>query len=80
MPSASDSRQPYKLSNLALVTLSLTLIAGTLSVTLINHLIEVMNARSGLFGYAANLFKHFRMIIVNPLGQVTAVVQNYIGT
>src|SRR5690625_2970704 len=29
MPSASDSRQPYRLSNLLLVTESLTLIAGT---------------------------------------------------
>src|SRR5258708_2364248 len=31
MPSASDSRQPYRLSNLDLVTESLTLIAGTKS-------------------------------------------------
>ena len=28
MPSTSDSRQPYRLSNFDLVTLSLTLIAG----------------------------------------------------
>src|ERR1700722_7578535 len=32
MPSTSDSRQPYRLSNLLLVTESLTLIAGTSSV------------------------------------------------
>src|SRR5699024_9912699 len=32
MPSTSDSRQPYKLSNLDLVTESLTLIAGNASV------------------------------------------------
>src|SRR6516165_200622 len=31
MPSASDSRQPYRLSNLLLVTESFTLIAGTSS-------------------------------------------------
>src|SRR5438309_4228381 len=31
MPSASDSRQPYRLSNLDFVTESLTLIAGTSS-------------------------------------------------
>src|SRR6266568_4249941 len=36
MPSTSDSRQPYKLSNLDLVTESLTLIAGTLSVPSLN--------------------------------------------
>jgi len=31
IPSASDSRQPYRLSNLLLVTESFTLIAGTSS-------------------------------------------------
>jgi hypothetical protein len=31
MPSTSDSRQPYRLSNFDLVTLSFTLIAGVSS-------------------------------------------------
>src|SRR5260221_10170922 len=38
MPSTSDSRQPYRLSNLLLVTESFTLIAGTSSVPFSNIL------------------------------------------
>ena len=58
MPSASDSRQPYRLSNLDLVTESLTLMAGTSSLPCFLHLVEAVNAGGRLFGDAAPFFGH----------------------
>ncbi len=54
MPSTSDSRQPYRLSNLDLVTESLTLIAGILSSPSGVHLVEPVDAGGRLLGDAAD--------------------------
>ena len=52
MPSMSEWRQPYLLSNLVLVTESLTLIAGNSSVPFALHLVEPVDAGRGLLGDA----------------------------
>ena len=60
MPSTSDSRQPYRLSNLDLVTESLTLIAGNSSSPFFAHLVEAVHAGGGLFGHALDLAEPLR--------------------
>ena len=52
MPSISECRQPYLLSNLLLVTESLTLIAGNSSEPAACHLVEAVHAGGGLLGDA----------------------------
>jgi hypothetical protein len=54
MPSTSDSRQPYRLSNLLFVTESLTLIAGKPEPAFAVHLVEPLDAGRRLLGDAAN--------------------------
>jgi hypothetical protein len=54
MPSTSDSRQPYRLSNFDLVTESLTLIAGELAeLAFAPHLVQALHAGGRLLGDAA---------------------------
>ncbi len=55
MPSTSDSRQPYRLSNLDLVTESLTLMAGKPSSPSLRHLVQALHAGGGLLGDAADV-------------------------
>ena len=52
MPSISEWRQPYLLSNFDLVTESLTLIAGKSSVPVLGDLVEPVHAGGGLLGDA----------------------------
>ena len=54
MLSTRLSRQPYTLSNLLLVTLSFTLMAGNLQLAFFGHFIQAMHARGGFLGQAAN--------------------------
>ena len=55
MPSISEWRQPYLLSNLVLVTESLTLIAGNSSSPALGELVEAVHAGGGLLGDAVDL-------------------------
>ena len=52
MPSMSECRQPYLLSNFDFVTESLTLIAGNSSVAALVHLVQPVHAGRGLLGDA----------------------------
>jgi len=52
MPSTSDSRQPYRLSNLLLVTESLTLMARKRQLAFLGHLVQPLHAGGRLFGDA----------------------------
>ena len=55
MPSTRLSRQPYRLSNFDLVTLSLTLIAGNRRRPCVGHLVQAMQAGGGLLGHAPDV-------------------------
>ena len=55
MASTSDSRQPYRLSNLLLVTESLTLMARNSSVPFGAHLLQAVHAGGRLLGDADDL-------------------------
>ena len=52
MPSISECRQPYLLSNLLLVTESLTLMAGNEQRAVAGHLVEPVHTGRGLLGDA----------------------------
>ena len=55
MPSISEWRQPYLLSNFDLVTESLTLMAGKSSEPSLHHVVEPEHAGGGLLGDALDL-------------------------
>ena len=55
MPSTSDSRQPYRLSNFDLVTESLTLIAGKPSRPSLCICVQALHARRRFLGDAADV-------------------------
>ena len=50
-----------------------------LQLTVGNHFVETVNAGGGFLGDAVNAFQHFRILLVQHTGEVTAVVENHIG-
>jgi hypothetical protein len=96
MPSTNDSRQPYRLSNLDLVTESLTLMAGTRDAApVLDDVVPVLRIFSedllqqvldDLFFVAAGgavnpLIAIFQLIaLVNQQGDIATVIDHHLGT
>ena len=79
MPSASDSRAAVEVVKLALGDAVVDVDRRHGQRPGFEHLIEVMDARSRLFGDAAKARQKRGVLLVDPLGQVAAVVENQVG-
>ena len=66
MPSISEWRQPYLLSNFDFVTESLTLIAGKSSVALCGELVQAMHPGRRLLGHALDLRRRCSSTAADP--------------
>ena len=78
MASTADSRQPYLLSNLLLVTRVVHVDSRHGQGAFDHALVQTVYPRGRLFGQAADTRSQFGVAIQDHVGQVSSIVQNHI--